>query len=104
MRTEPLNPADPTIAAALAELTELIRGQYPDASFETITGEDPEGIYLRAMVDVDDTDAVMDIVIDRLYDFEVEEGLPVYVQPVRPAADVALDLARHAADAVRLHP
>ncbi|MGI8552981.1 MAG: hypothetical protein ACR2PL_19670 [Dehalococcoidia bacterium] len=89
MKTEHLNPADPKIADAVDELTALIRRQYPDASFDTVIGEDPEGVYLRATIDVDDTPAVMDTVIDRLYELEVEVGLPVYVQPVRPSHRVA---------------
>jgi hypothetical protein len=37
-----------------------------------------------ATVDVEDTDAVVDVYIDRLVTLQIEEGLPVYVVPLRP--------------------
>lgn len=80
------------IQAALAELRERISERYPTASFAVSLGEDPEGVYLTAMVDVEDTDAVVDIFIDRLLATQVEEGLPVYVTPLRSANRVAASL------------
>ncbi len=77
--------ADPRMHTALAELEGLIRARYPSATFTTFHGEDPEGMYLRATVDLEDPDEVMDVVIDRLYDLQVEHELPVYVIPVRTA-------------------
>ena len=71
------------IEAALAELRQLIRARYPDAAFEIFRGEDPEGVYLRVIVGIDDPDEVMDVILRRLYDFEVEQALPIYVIPVR---------------------
>jgi hypothetical protein len=47
-------------------------------------GEDPDGIYLYAMVDLEDIDPVVDVFNDRLVDMQVEEGLPVYVIPTQP--------------------
>ena len=42
-------------------------------------------MYLVATVDIDDTDEVVEVFIDRLIDMQVEEGLPVYVvPPIRP--------------------
>jgi hypothetical protein len=79
---------DPRVQRTLGELQELIRGRYPQASFQTYRGEDPEGIYLDATVDVDDTDEVMDLIIDRLLQAQVDEGLPVYVIPLRPLEKV----------------
>jgi len=35
-------------------------------------------------VDVEDTDEVVDVFMDRLLEMEIEEGLPVYVIPIRP--------------------
>jgi len=46
-------------------------------------------VYLRAIVDVDDTNDVMDVFIDRLVDMQVEERLPVYVVPVHTPERVA---------------
>ncbi len=91
---------DPHIQAALAELEALIRGQYPSATFEVFHGEDPEGIYLRTTVDVADTDEVVDVFIDRLVDLQVDDGLPVYIIPVRPLARTTEELK---ARSTRLH-
>lgn len=84
--------ADPRIQAALTELRELIRGRYPEASFSTYVGfgDDPNGVYLEAMLDVEDRIEASDVYIDRLVDLRVEEGLPVNVMlrrtPERNAA------------------
>ena len=76
--------ADPRIAAAVEELQALIRNRYPDAQFDVSAGEDPEGVYLTATVDLEDPDEVTDLVIDRTMQLQVEEQLPVYVVPIRP--------------------
>ncbi|CAN5752027.1 hypothetical protein BH20CHL1_BH20CHL1_07890 [soil metagenome] len=47
-------------------------------------GEEPVGIYLTAIVDVEGIDEVFDLYIDRLVDLQVEERLPLYLNPVRP--------------------
>ena len=80
---------DPRLAAALEELEQLIQERYPTATFTTFRGEDPEGIYLRITVDLDDPDAVVDHVLDELYDVQVERDLPVYVVAVPPLVQVA---------------
>jgi hypothetical protein len=76
---------DPPTQAALRELQELIQAAYPDASFAVVRGEDPEGLYLRATVDVEELDQVVDVFIERLVELQVEAGLPVYVIPLEPA-------------------
>lgn len=75
---------DPRIQAAVEELQGIIRGHFPDAEIVVGYGEEPVGIYLTATVDVEDTDEITDVYIDRLVDLQVEERLPVYVMPVRP--------------------
>ena len=75
---------DPRIQAAVAELKALIQRHYPGAAFEETHGEDPEGIYVIATVDVDDTDEVVDVYIERLLDLQIDAGLPIYVIPIRP--------------------
>ncbi|MBV9281181.1 MAG: hypothetical protein JOZ41_13955 [Chloroflexi bacterium] len=74
-------------------LKETITRTYPQATFaiSRLEGED-EGIYLTATVDVDDADAVLDLVIDRLLQLQIEEGLPIYVVPIRPLARVLADM------------
>jgi hypothetical protein len=72
------------IQAALSQLKSLILAQFPDATFDVFKGEEPCGIYLRATVDVEDTDEVIDTFISRLVDMQVEEELPVYVLVLQP--------------------
>jgi len=77
------------LADVTAEMQEMIKAAYPTTTFQIYRGEDPEGVYLRAIVDVDDTNDVMDVFIDRLVDMQVEERLPVYVVPVHTPERVA---------------
>ena len=79
---------DPRIAEAVAELQALIKSRYPDAHFDVSAGDDPEGVYLTATVDLEDPDEVTDLVIDRTLQLQVEEQLPVYVVPIRPLSRV----------------
>ncbi len=69
--------------SALNELSGAIVKRYPGAHFATVRGEDPAGWYLRATVDLDDPDEVMDVVIDRLLEYQIDQQLPVYVIPLR---------------------
>lgn len=92
MSHERYAPTSPAIADALTTLETLIRGRYPDVAFEVFEGEDPEGIYLRATVNLEDADEVMDVVIDALYQIQVEQELPVYVIPVQPVERVTAQL------------
>jgi len=87
-----LHLSDPRVQSAVAELEGLIRGRYPDASFAVGQGHDPEGVYLTPTVDVEDTEAVFDVVVDRLLELQIDEGLPVYVIPVRPMGRVVAEL------------
>lgn len=77
---------DPRIEAAIIELKGEIKQHYPDATFEVFEGEDPCGTYLRAIVDVEDTGDVVDVVLDRLLDLQVEEQVPLYFVASRPMA------------------
>jgi hypothetical protein len=54
------------------------------AALAEFEGEDPPGVRLQAIVDIDDTDEVMDLVMDALDDIQVERGLPVYVVTEQP--------------------
>ncbi len=74
----------PPVEPVIAELQEKVSRRYPDARFEVFEGEDPKGTYLRAVVDVEDTDEVVDLVIDRLLGLQVEERLPLYFVASRP--------------------
>lgn len=69
---------------AIDDLKAMIRRRYPRAIFAVTHGDDPEGIYLKATVDVDDVDEVLDQeVLDRLFALQVEEELPLYLIPLQ---------------------
>jgi hypothetical protein len=75
---------------ALEELQGIIAQRYPTATFAISRGEDdPEAVHLTATVDLDDPDEVMDLVIARVMELQVEEQLPVYLIPVRTPERVA---------------
>jgi hypothetical protein len=80
---------DPRIKEAVEELRTLIASRYPAASFDVFERDDPVGVRLRATVDVEDLDEVMDAAVDALYDIQVERGLPVYVVTQQPLSRVA---------------
>ena len=85
MPTEAQRTLDSRIQAAVSELQQMISQRYPQASFEVTPGQDdPESVHLVSTIDVEDTDEVLDMVIDRLLELQVEERLPVHVIPVRP--------------------
>lgn len=88
MPVKHLDPDAPRLQAAVKELQRLICQVYPAATFQVVLGEDPAGTYILATVDVEDTDMVVDVYIDRLLELQIDEGLPVYVVPVRPLARV----------------
>lgn len=92
MMGERIQATDPYIQDAVKELQRLITTKFPTAVFEVGLGEDPEGVYLTAAVDVEDLTVVFDIVADRLVQMQVEEGIPVYVVPVRPLGRVLRQL------------
>ena len=81
---------DPHVQAAMVELQTLIRHHYPAATFQEKIGEDPQGTYLMATVDVEDTDEVVDVYIERLLELQIDAGLAVYVVPMRPFKCVSL--------------
>ena len=80
--------------AAIAELQEPILSHFPGTTFTVGEADDPDGIYMRAIVDIDDTDDVIEVILDRLVDMQVDEGLPLYVVPVRTPERIAAALER----------
>lgn len=76
---------DERMQTAVEELKRLISSKFPVVSFSVHEGEDSERIHLDATVDMDDPDAVLDFVIERLVEMQVEQGLPVVVIPMRAA-------------------
>jgi hypothetical protein len=95
----------PRMEDAVHELQGLITARFPQAAFVVEEGFDPEGIYLVTTVDIADTDEVIAVVGDRLVELQVDEGLPVYVTPLRPIERVAAQLQeREAATSPTLLP
>jgi len=78
----------PQVQDALTELQELIQTQWSAAHFEVFHGEDPEGVYLRTTIDVEDAGVVNDAVRDRLLELQIDDGLSIYVIAVRPVERV----------------
>ncbi len=74
---------DPKMQAAVDELQQLILAHFPLTTFTVGEAEEPDGVYMRAIVDVDDADEVADVFMNRLVDFQVEENLPIHVVTVR---------------------
>ena len=89
MSLDRLSDTDPAVQRAITELKDLIRTRYPSAEFLITRGEEPVGVYLQAIVVVEDTEKVVDPFIDRMLVVQIEERLPVYGIPVRPPARVA---------------
>jgi len=92
MRPENHVPLTPRMEDAVHELKRLITARFPQAAFVVEEGFDPEGIYLVTTVDIADADEVIDAVGDRLVELQVDEGLPVYVTPLRPIERVVAQL------------
>jgi hypothetical protein len=82
----------PRMQEAVEELKRLITAHFPQADMVIEAGFDPEGIYLVTTVDIADTDEVIAVVGDRLVELQVDEGLPVYVTPLRPIDRVIAEL------------
>lgn len=89
MTDEPFHIIDSRMQDAVAELQDLIRSHYPSTTFTVGEADEPDGVYMRAIVDVDDTDDVIEVFLDRLVDFQVDEDLPIYVVPVRTPERIA---------------
>ena len=92
MRPERHVPLTPRMEEAVHELKGLITARFPQAAFVVEEGFDPEGTYLVTTVDIADTDEVIAVVGDRLVELQVDEGLPVYVTPLRPMKRVLAQL------------
>ena len=90
---------------AVEELKERVPERYPGATFRAARSpEEPCVVHLWTTVDVEDTDAVLDAVIDRVTELQTDDRLPIHVIPVRPRERVLATLrASEAAKARRAH-
>jgi hypothetical protein len=96
MRQERSVPLPAAMEKAINELKGTISARFPQASFIVEEGFDPKGIYLVTTVDIADTDEVIEVVGDRLVALQVDEGLPIYVTPLRPIQRVSAELREQA--------
>ena len=81
---------DKRMQHAVAELQGTIADRYPGARFSLSHPDDePASLELTAVVDVDDPDDVLDLVVDRVVQFQVDDGLPIHVVPIRTPERVA---------------
>lgn len=86
---------------AVDELRALILQHYPEATFQVQRGiDDPEAIHLFVTVDLEDTDAVVDLVIEPTMQIQIEREIPVFVIPIRTPERIRA--MREAAQAKRL--
>ena len=67
---------DERMTAAITEMQHLISTAFPSASYTTAHQDDPEGIRLIAMVEIENTNAVFNCFIDRLLMLQVKESFP----------------------------
>jgi hypothetical protein len=62
----------------------IFRSRYPTATFDVAPDmDDPDITILWTTVDGDDLDEVLDLVSERQLHWQIEEGVPVYVVPIR---------------------
>lgn len=92
MNKKYLHQLDPRRQQAVSELTGMVTQRYPTATFAIGPGEDdPNVTHITTTVDLDDPDEVVDVVIERMLELHLDEGIPVYVIPIRtPERVVAL--------------
>jgi hypothetical protein len=94
----------PEMERAIEEVTGVIRRTYPEAEFEISRGiDEPDQILVWATVDIDDLDEVLELVLDRLVELEVEEGIPLYVIPEHSPERILRDMRDHPRPERRLH-
>jgi hypothetical protein len=90
MSHEQLQTGNPRISQALNELADLVRRRYPKATFQVSPAEDdPSMVHLLTRVDVDDPEEVADLVMERMIQMQVDEGLPIYLIPLRTPERIA---------------
>lgn len=87
-------PLDPRVWAAVDELRQVISRRWPTTTFSVHSGiDDPRQIWLVATMDIDDPDEVMDLLVDRLAELQIDENLPVHLAPVHTPLRVAQTLS-----------
>lgn len=84
----------PRLQSAVDELAGRIAERYPSAAFRVSRHPDEAGtVLLDAIVDVDDTEPVNDLIFERMEQLRLDEGVPILVIPLRTPERVARLLA-----------
>ena len=90
MNPERSESLDARAQSAVEELQSLIQEHYPAATFAVERGpDDPEAVHLVTTIDLEDTDEILEVVAERVMELQIDEGVPVFVIPLRPAARVS---------------
>jgi hypothetical protein len=77
--------------SAIDELQSLIPRSYPSAQFHVGgSPDDAEIVQFNVIVDVDDLDVVLDTVIDRMMEIQIDDSLPLFVVATRPPQPAAI--------------
>lgn len=98
MSENDLRPIGPQMQAAIAELQALILEKFPDTTFDEGEADEHGVVFVRAVVDVNDTDEVTATFIDRMVDLLVDDGLAIYIVPIRTPAREAAERRRQETD------
>jgi hypothetical protein len=77
---------------ASGELEKRIQKAYPNARFSRLWFDDPEGLQLQVVIPITDPEEVFNLVCDELLHYQIEEGLPLYLIPLRPVGEVVKQL------------
>src|SRR5687768_3555182 len=84
MTTDERCTLDARTQAAIAELESIIAKRYPEATFYVErSDEDPDAIHLVTTVDVEDRTDLIELTLDRQSELLVEDGIPIYIIPLR---------------------
>ncbi|RIK45723.1 MAG: hypothetical protein DCC58_05535 [Chloroflexi bacterium] len=82
MSTEVENARTVEEIAAIDELRSLILLRFPEATFHVEHGiDDPEAIHLVTTIDSDDAVDLLEYVLDRQMQMQIEEGIPIFIIP-----------------------
>jgi len=73
---------DPRLMPAIDELKARVLAKYPTATFRVGVRAEP-AFHLYVSVDLEDDEQLIDLVIDRVLELQVEEGIPLHVIPLR---------------------
>jgi hypothetical protein len=90
MKIEQASTLEPKLQDAVDELASMIAARYPSAAFRVSHHPDGAGtVLLDAIVDMDDTEPVNDLILERMEQLRLDEGVPILVIPLRTPERIA---------------